>query len=144
MSLVRDLLAEKGNEVWGVPPEASVLDALRLMAERRVGALLVLEGDKLAGLFSERDYARKVVLMGKASKDTPVRDIMSTKIVCVAPDESTDECMSLMTENRIRHLPVMNNGKLEGIISIGDVVKAVIAEREEVIEHLEHYITGSF
>ena len=130
--------------VWGVPPEASVLDALRLMAERRVGALLVLEGDKLAGLFSERDYARKVVLMGKASKDTPVRDIMSTKIVCVAPDESTDECMSLMTENRIRHLPVMNNGKLEGIISIGDVVKAVIAEREEVIEHLEHYITGSF
>jgi len=144
MRLVRDLLAEKGNEVWGVAPDASVLDALRLMAERRVGALLVLEGDKLAGLFSERDYARKVILEGKASKDTPVRDIMSTKIVCVGPDESTDECMSLMTENRIRHLPVMNDGKLEGVISIGDVVKAVIAEREQVIEHLEHYISGSF
>jgi CBS domain-containing protein len=144
MKLVRDLLAEKGNEVWGVSPETSVLDALKMMAERRVGALLVLENKKLAGLFSERDYARKVVLMGKASRNTPVKDIMSTDIVCVALDQSTDECMNLMTENRIRHLPVMNDGELEGVISIGDVVKAVIEEKENVIEHLEHYIAGSF
>jgi len=144
MKVVRDLLAEKGNEVWGVTPETSVLDALKMMAERRVGALLVLERGKLAGLFSERDYARKVVLMGKASRNTPVKDIMSTDIVCVAPDQSTDECMNLMTENRIRHLPVMNDGELEGVISIGDVVKAVIEEKENVIEQLEHYITGSF
>jgi CBS domain-containing protein len=142
MKLVRDLLADKGSEVWGVAPDSSVLDALRVMAERRVGALLVLEGETLVGLFSERDYARKVVLMGKSSRQTPVKDIMSTDVVCIAPEEDIDECMALMTDNRIRHLPVMNDGKLQGIISIGDVVKAAIAEREQVIQHLERYITG--
>ena len=114
------------------------------MANKNVGALLVLEEDSLVGVFSERDYARKVILKGKSSKDTPVRDIMSTKIVCVAPNQSTEECMSLMTEKRVRHLPVMDGENLIGIISIGDVVKAVIADREDVIEQLEHYITGTF
>jgi CBS domain-containing protein len=144
MRLVRDLLAEKGTEIWSVAPTTSVLEALRVMAQRRVGALLVLDGDKVEGMFSERDYARKVVLMGKSSKDTPVRDIMSPKVVSVAPAQSTDECMALMTEHRIRHLPVMNDGAVVGVISIGDVVKAQIAEREEVIQQLEGYITGTF
>jgi CBS domain-containing protein len=144
MKLVRDLLAVKGNDVWSVTPETKVFDALRLMAEKRVGAVLVLEKDDLVGLFSERDYARKVILLGKSSKETPVKEIMSSKIVSVRPDQTTDECMSLMTDNRIRHLPVMKDGKLHGIITIGDVVKAVIAEKEDVIEQLEHYITGTF
>jgi CBS domain-containing protein len=144
MRLVRDLLAAKGNEVWSVTPETKVFDALRLMAEKRVGAVLVLEENDLVGLFSERDYARKVILLGKSSKETPVKDIMSSKIVSVRPDQTIDECMSLMTDNRIRHLPVMNDGKLRGIITIGDVVKAVIAEKQGVIEQLEQYITGTF
>jgi CBS domain-containing protein len=144
MRLVRDLLAEKGTEIWSVTPTTTVLEALRVMAQRRVGALLVIDGDKLEGMFSERDYARKVVLMGKSSKDTPVRDIMSPKVVSVTPAQSTDECMALMTEHRIRHLPVMSDGEILGVISIGDVVKAQIAEREEVIQQLEGYITGTF
>jgi CBS domain-containing protein len=114
------------------------------MAEKRIGAVLVLENDDLVGLFSERDYARKVILLGKSSKEMPVKEIMSSKVVSVRPDQSIDDCMSLMTDNRIRHLPVVNDGKLHGIITIGDVVKAVIAEKESVIEQLEHYITGTF
>ncbi len=144
MEFVSQFLEKKGHDVWWVAPETTVFDALQLMANKKVGALLVLEEDSLVGVFSERDYARKVILKGKSSKDTPVRDIMSTKIVCVAPNQSTEECMSLMTEKRVRHLPVMDGEKLIGIISIGDVVKAVIADREDVIEQLEHYITGTF
>ena len=144
MEFVSQFLEKKGHDVWWVAPETTVFDALQLMAKKKVGALLVLEEDSLVGVFSERDYARKVILKGKSSKDTPVGDIMSTKIVCVAPNQSTEECMSLMTEKRVRHLPVMDGEKLIGIISIGDVVKAVIADREDVIEQLEHYITGTF
>ncbi len=144
MEFVSQFLEKKGHDVWWVAPETTVFDALQLMANKKVGALLVLEEDSLVGVFSERDYARKVILKGKSSKDTPVRDIMSTKIVCVAPNQSTEECMSLMTEKRVRHLPVMDGEKLIGIISIGDVVKAVIADREDIIEQLEHYITGAF
>ena len=144
MEFVSQFLEKKGHDVWWVAPETTVFDALQLMANKKVGALLVLEEDSLVGVFSERDYARKVTLKGKSSKDTPVRDIMSTKIVCVTPNQSTEECMSLMTEKRVRHLPVMDGEKLIGIISIGDVVKAVIADREDIIEQLEHYITGTF
>ena len=144
MEFVSQFLEKKGHDVWWVAPETTVFDALQLMANKKVGALLVLEEDSLVGVFSERDAARKVILKGKSSKDTPVRDIMSTKIVCVTPNQSTEECMSLMTEKRVRHLPVMDGEKLIGIISIGDVVKAVIADREDVIEQLEHYITGTF
>ena len=144
MEFVSQFLEKKGHDVWWVAPETTVFDALQLMANKKVGALLVLEEDSLVGVFSERDYARKVILKGKSSKDTPVRDIMSTKIVCVTPNQTTEECMSLMTETRVRHLPVMDGEKLIGIISIGDVVKAVIADREDVIEQLEHYITGTF
>ncbi len=144
MEFVSQFLEKKGHDVWWVAPETTVFDALQLMAKKKVGALLVLEEDSLVGVFSERDYARKVTLKGKSSKDTPVRDIMSTKIVCVTPNQSTEECMSLMTEKRVRHLPVMDGEKLIGIISIGDVVKAVIADREDIIEQLEHYITGTF
>ncbi len=143
MEFVSQFLEKKGHDVWWVAPETTVFDALQLMANKKVGALLVLEEDSLVGVFSERDYARKVILKGKSSKNTPVRDIMSTKIVCVAPNQSTEECMSLMTEKRVRHLPVMDGENLIGIISIGDVVKAVIADREDVIEQLEHYITGT-
>jgi len=144
MKFVSQLLAAKGHDVWSVAPDTTVFDALQLMADRKVGALLVLEEGNLVGVFSERDYARKVILKGKASKDTPVRDIMSSRIVFVRPDQSTEECMSLMTAKRVRHLPVMDGEKLVGVISIGDAVKAVIAEQEDVIEQLEHYIAGTF
>jgi CBS domain-containing protein len=122
----------------------TVLNALQLMADRKIGALLVLDEDKLVGVFSERDYARKVILKGKSSKDTSVGDVMSSNIVRVVPDQTTELCMSLMTEKRVRHLPVVDGDKVIGVISIGDVVKAVIADREDVIEQLEQYIAGTF
>jgi len=143
MKRVSDILQTKGNDIWSVAPDTTVFDALGLMAKKRIGAVLVLDAGKLAGLFSERDYARKVILVGKSSKDTPVRDIMSSKLVCVRPDQYTADCMRLMTENRIRHLPVTRSDKLLGIVTIGDVVKAIIAEKEEEIEQLHHYITGT-
>ena len=143
MAFVSQLLADKGSDVWSVEPKAKVLEALQLMADRRVGALLVIEEGKLVGIFSERDYARKVILKGKSSKTIRVEEIMSTDVVCVAPNQSIEKCMSLMTEKRVRHLPVMDDEKLLGVISIGDVVKAVIADREDVIEKLEQYITGA-
>lgn len=143
MKRVSDILSSKGTEIWSVAPDTTVFDALRLMADKRIGAVLVIEKSKLVGLFSERDYARRIILVGKSSKDTPVRDIMSSTLVCVQPGQSTAECMSLMTENRIRHLPVTTGEELHGIITIGDVVKAVIAEKQQEIEHLQHYISGS-
>ncbi|MFQ5823360.1 MAG: CBS domain-containing protein [bacterium] len=143
MKLVSRLLQAKGHEVWSVTPDTSIYDALKLMADKNVGALLVLEADKLIGIFSERDYARKVILKGKASKDTPVKEIMSTKVLYIRPEQSIDDCMALMTDKRIRHLPVLDDDQLVGLISIGDVVKAIISEQEFMIKQLENYITGT-
>lgn len=143
MEFVSQLLANKGHDVWSVEPKTTVLDALQLMADRRVGALPVVDEGNLVGIFSERDYARKVILKGKSSKDMPVTEIMSADVISVTANQSIEKCMSLMTDKRVRHLPVMDGEKLLGIISIGDVVKAVIAEREDVIEKLEQYITGT-
>ena len=142
MLTVRELLAKKGSEVWSVSPDATVYDALQLMAARNVGAVLVLDDGELAGILSERDYARQVILKGKASRDTPVRDIMTTAVVSVSPERTIDDCMSLMTERRIRHLPVLQSDVLLGVLSIGDVVKAVISEKEFHIEQLESYIAS--
>lgn len=139
---VRDILQEKGREIWKVSPQTSVFDALKLMADRNIGALLVLEGERLAGIFSERDYARKVILKGKASKETAVAEIMTAVVVTVRLSQNVEECMELMTANRIRHLPVIEGDELAGVISIGDVVKAIISDREFTIKQLENYITG--
>ena len=143
MKFVSQLLEAKGHTVWTITPDTSVFEALKRMADRNVGALLVVEGEKLAGIFSERDYARKVILKGKASREIPVDEIMSTRVVFVRPNQTIDECMALMTEKRIRHLPVLQSGKLIGLISIGDVVKTVISEQEFIIHQLENYISGT-
>ena len=143
MKFVSELLSAKGADVWSVTPQNTVFAALVLMAEKEVGALLVLDGDSLVGIFSERDYARKVILKDKSSKDTSVSEVMSAPVFSIGPDQSIEECMSLMTEKRARHLPVLENGKLIGLISIGDVVKVVISEREAIIGQLESYITGT-
>jgi CBS domain-containing protein len=140
MKTVRQLLQAKGKEIYSVTPDASVLDAIKLMAERGVGALLVMEQGRLAGIISERDYARKVILHGKSSHDTPVRDIMTQKLVTVNPTQTVEDCMSLMTAKRIRHLPVIDGGAVAGVLSIGDLVKEVIAEQQETIKQLESYI----
>jgi CBS domain-containing protein len=140
MKTVREILEAKSHKLLSISPRASVLEALELMADKDVGALVVLDGDSLAGIFSERDYARKVILHGKSSKATSVSEIMTQKVVCVRPDQSVEECMALMTDKRIRHLPVLDDRKVIGVISIGDVVKEVISEQRFVIEQLEHYI----
>lgn len=140
MKSVRQLLQAKGREVHSITPEARVFDALKLMAEKDVGALVVLEGGRLAGIISERDYARKVILQGKSSHDITVRDIMTGKVITVSPDQTVEECMALMTGKRIRHLPVTEGGRLAGLLSIGDLVKEVIAEQEQTIRQLESYI----
>ena len=140
MKLVRHILDSKGGEIWRIAAEDSVLDAIKLMAEKHIGALLVMDGDDLNGIVSERDYARKVILRGKSSRETPVRDIMTAEVVTTAPQETVDRCMALMTEKRIRHLPVVEDGRVVGVLSIGDLVKAIIAEQQFQIEQLEHYI----
>ena len=140
MKTVRDLLAGKGDSVYSVTPTATVYEALGVMAEKRIGAVLVLDGNRLVGILSERDYARQVVLKGKTSKDTPVRDIMTSNVFCVSPDRTMEECMAIMTERRCRHLPVLIDGQVRGILSIGDVVKAVISEKQFEIEQLTSYI----
>lgn len=140
MKTVRQLLQSKGSTIFSIAPEARVFEALKLMAEKGVGALVVLEGDRLAGIISERDYARKVILHGKSSHEISVREIMTDKVVTVNPGRTVDECMTLMTNKRIRHLPVMDGEKLVGLVSIGDLVKEVIADREETIKQLESYI----
>ena len=142
MKTVMQLLQTKGQDIWSITPDALVIDALKLMAENRVGALLVLEAGQVVGIISERDYARKVSLLGKSSKTTPIREIMTEKVVYVRPEQSIEDCMALMTDKRIRHLPVLADDQLIGVISIGDVVKAVISEQEFIIAQLENYITG--
>ena len=142
MRTVRQLLEGKSADVFSISPDAAVIDAIRMMAERRVGALLVMEGARLAGIISERDYARKVVLQGRSSKDTPVRDIMTSQVVTVTPSDSTDRCMELVTNSRIRHLPVVEGGQVVGVVSIGDLVKAVIEEQRQELDHLQRYIAS--
>ncbi len=143
MKTVRQVLAGKGHAVHTIGPETPVFEALQNMAGEDVGALVVVESGELIGLLSERDYARKVILQGKSSRDTPVRDIMSRRVLCVSYDQRMDSCMALMTENRVRHLPVLENERLAGLISIGDVVKAIIEDQQFTIEQLEHYIRGT-
>ncbi|MGH7404263.1 MAG: CBS domain-containing protein [Candidatus Methylomirabilales bacterium] len=143
MKTVRRVLEVKGRQAWSIQPDASVYDALTLMADKGVGALLVLDRGKLVGIISERDYARKVILKGKSSLETPVRDIMTPKVICVRPEQTIEECMALMTDKHIRHLPVVVGDEVVGVISIGDLVKAVIAEKDFMIKQLEDYITGA-
>lgn len=140
MKTVRQLLQAKGDTVYSIAPDARVYEALKLMAEKEVGALVVLADGTLAGILSERDYARKVILHGKSSHDIPVREIMTANVVTVNPGQTVDQCMALMTNNRIRHLPVVESGKLVGLVSIGDLVKELIAEQEQTIRQLETYI----
>ena len=142
MTSVNQLLKHKGHFVWSVAPNASVYEALEFMAEKDVGALVVLRDGELVGIFSERDYARKVILKDKSSKDTPVREIMTEKVYYVKPDQIVEDCMALMTEKRIRHLPVVDDDQVVGLISIGDLVKSIISEQKFMIEQLEQYITG--
>ena len=142
MKTVSDLLRSKGSAVDTVTPETSVFAALEVMANRNVGALVVLDGERIVGLISERDYARKVRLKGRSSPDTPVREIMTERVICVGPLQKIDACMALMTEKRVRHLPVLKEHQLVGIVSIGDVVKAIIEDQRFTIEQLKHYITG--
>jgi CBS domain-containing protein len=143
MKTVRHILEVKGRDVWSISPDASVFDALRLMAEKDVGALLVMVDNKLVGIFSERDYARKLILKGKASKDTPVREVMSATVFTVHPDQTVEECMHLMTTKRIRHLPVMVNDEVIGVVSIGDIVKSIIYKQRETIKELESQVIGN-
>jgi len=143
MQTAAQVLKSKPHQtVHTIEPAASVYEAVKLMAEKNVGALLVVEHDKVVGIVSERDYARKVVLLARSSKDTPLRDIMSSPVMYVHPEHTVDQCMALMTENRLRHLPVMDDGRLIGLVSIGDLVKATISEQQFIIEQLEHYISG--
>jgi CBS domain-containing protein len=143
MTTVAHILQSKAAPtVHTIGPTALIFNALTLMAEKNVGALLVMQGEMIVGMVTERDYARKIVLMGKASKETPVSEIMTFPVMYVSPRQSTEECMALMTEKRLRHLPVLDDGKLIGLISIGDLVKDIISEKNFVIQQLQHYITG--
>ena len=140
MATVAQLLSQKPRAIYSVTPDAPVLEAIRLMAEHGVGALLVMQGDKLAGIVSERDYARKVILKGRSSSDTPVKQIMTAEVITVEPSQSTQQCMQIMTDRRVRHLPVVEGGRVLGMLSIGDLVRAVLAEQAQTIEQLENYI----
>ena len=139
---VSEILKRKGSEVWTVGPDDTILAALEVMADKKIGALVVTEDEVPIGIFSERDYARKVVLRGRASRTSQVREVMTANPCCIPPERTADECMALMTEKRIRHLPVVVDRRLVGIISIGDVVKTVLADREFAIRQLESYISG--
>jgi signal-transduction protein with cAMP-binding, CBS, and nucleotidyltransferase domain len=145
MITVKDMLDQKGHNAWTIGPDAKVLEALQLMAKKGLGALVVIDKDEeVIGIMSERDYARKIILMGRQSQDTPVKDIMTKEVYGVHFESTADECMALMTDKHIRHLPVCKDGKLAGIISIGDVVKAVIDQQKVTIENLENYIMGKY
>jgi CBS domain-containing protein len=143
MTTVRSVLQSKGSDIWSTAPNTLVFDALKVMAEKNVGALLVMEGNQLIGIFSERDYARKVVLEGESSHTIAIRNVMTSGVISVTSDQSIEDCMTLMTGKHIRHLPVLENSKLVGMISIGDVVKAIISQHEDTIKQLENYITGA-
>ncbi len=138
------ILARKGSEIFSISPKATVFEAIELMAGKNIGALVVMEGDHLVGMISERDYTRKIMLRGKRSRETPVSEIMSTDLIVVQPEEPVENCLRMMTEKRVRHLPVLENGKLRGVISIGDLVKSVIASQHAAISHLESYIYGGY
>lgn len=141
-SSIGDILNFKGKQVWSVPPDTTVYNALVLMAEKNVGALCVTEGDRLVGIVSERDYTRKIILRGKSSRTTLVREIVSGHIISVTPESTVEECLHLMTDNRVRHLPVMENGKLAGLVSIGDLVNHIISAQQNTIAQLQTYISG--
>lgn len=143
MRSVQDILNAKGTDVWSVKPDDIIYDAIKLMADKSIGALLVMEEDKLVGIVTERDYARKVVLEGKSSREASIHEVMTTKVLCVSPERTIDECMALMTDKRIRHLPVVDHKQVVGFLSIGDLVKAVISEQKVLIDQLQHYISGS-
>ncbi len=143
MTTVRNILQTKDMNIWSIAPNATVFDAIKIMAEKNVGALLVIQNEKVVGIFSERDYARKIALKEESSSTAIVKNVMTSKVLFVLPEQSIDECMALMTDKHVRHLPVLENEKLVGVISIGDVVKAIISEHEYTIKQLENYITGS-
>jgi CBS domain-containing protein len=143
MTAVGHILDQKGRQVWSVAPGNTVYDAIKMMADNDVGALLVLDGSQIVGIVTERDYARNVFLKGRASPQTLVGEIMQRNVVCVEPDKSIEECMAIMSAKRVRHLPVIDAGELSGIVSIGDLVKTIISDREFAIEQLEHYIRGA-
>ena len=138
------ILRKKGTDVWSVPPDATVYDAMQMMADKDVGALLIMDGSEFVGVVSERDYARKVILQGRSSKDTPVREIATETVITITPECSVDEAMRLITTNRIRHLPVVCAGKVQGMISIGDLVQWISFAQDQTIEQLEHYIEGKY
>lgn len=140
MKTVKQMLASKGSQIYSVTPDAKVVEALRLLAQKDIGALVVLDGARLVGIISERDYARKVILLGRSSAEMPVRDIMTAELVTVSPECTVDECMALVTQRRVRHLPVLDAERLVGLVSIGDLVKETIADREATIQQLESYI----
>jgi CBS domain-containing protein len=142
MITVGEILNRKGHDIWSISPNATVYEALELMADKNIGAVLVTDGGTLVGILSERDYARKVILKGLASKEVPVRRIMTDRVICVRTDQTAEDCMALMTDKRVRHLPVLEYDQLVGVISIGDVVKAIISDQEFIIKQLENYITG--
>jgi len=142
LAAIQQLLDKKGHDVWSVHPDDSVFNAIKEMADKQIGSLVVLEDDKIVGIITERHYARNVILKGKSSPDTPVRDIMTTRVVCARPAQTVQECMAVMTERRVRHLPVVDHKRLIGLVSIGDLVKHIIADQEFTIEQLTHYIHG--
>ncbi len=142
MTTVQQLLDAKGQDIYCVHPDDMVLDALKIMKKENIGSVLVEEGDKLVGIFTERHYARNVFLKGRSSPKTPIREVMKTKVICVAPEQTVEACMALMTEKRVRHLPVLRGKQLIGVISIGDIVKNIISNQQFTIEQLEHYISG--
>jgi CBS domain-containing protein len=142
MDSIPQLLDAKGHGVWSVSPDDSVFDAIKKMADQKIGSLVVLEEDSIVGIITERHYTRNVILKGKSSLSTPVRDIMETRVICVNPEHTLEECMAVMTEKRIRHLPVVDQGRLVGLVSIGDLVKTIIKDQQFTIDQLTHYICG--
>jgi len=142
MKVAKDILNSKGHEIWSVSSDTSVFEAVKLMADKGVGALLVMDEERLVGIVTERDYARKIILEGKSSRDSVVKEVMTRKVLCVTPERTVDECMALMTDKRSRHLPVVENKRVIGVISIGDLVKAMISEQQILIDQLQHYISG--